>query len=124
MLKPVAIFALAAFGLCACSAEGDLAGDLEVGGTEPAYWTVAINHQEAKAVISVLGDPSIDGALPVKSSGEGGAILLTSKTDQGDFVMSFTHKECFDGLADTARPWTVTAPWKGEILKGCALPKG
>lgn len=123
MLKPAAIFALVALGLCACSAEGDLAGNLEVGGTEPAYWTVQINHAEGKAVISILGEPSLEGALPVKSAGESGAVLLTSKTPEGDFVMSLTHKECFDGLAESARPWVATAMWKGEILKGCAVPK-
>lgn len=123
MLKPAALFVLAALGLSACSAEGDLAGNLEVGGTDPAYWTAQINHDEGKVVISILGEPSFDGALPVKSSGEGGAILLTSKTDQGDFVMKMTHKDCFDGLAETARPWTVTVTWKGEILNGCAVPK-
>ena len=123
MLKPAAIFALAAFSLCACSAEGDLAGNLDVGGTDPAYWTVTVNHQEAKTVISILGEASLEGAVPVKSNGEGGAILLTSKTAQGDFVMSLTHKECFDGLSETARPWSVTVAWKGEILNGCAVPK-
>ncbi len=123
MLKPVAIFAVAVFALCACSAEGDLAGNLEVGGMDPAYWTVQVDHETGKAVISVLGEPSIEGALPVKSAGEGGAVLLTSKTDQGDFVMSLTHKECFDGLAEAARPWAVSAMWKGEVLNGCAVPK-
>lgn len=124
MLKPVAILAFAALGLCACSAEGDLVGNLDVGGMEPAYWTVQVDHATGKAIISVLGEPSVEGALPVKSAGEGGAVLLTSKTDQGDFVMSLTHKECFDGLAEAARPWAVSATWKGEILTGCAVPKG
>lgn len=123
MLKPIAISILAALGLCACSAEGDLAGNLEVGGMDPAYWTVQVDQETGKAVISILGEPSIEGALPVKSPGEDGAVLLTSKTDQGDFVMSLTHKECFDGLAEAARPWAVTATWKGEVLNGCAVPK-
>lgn len=123
MFKPVAMIALAALGLSACSAEGDLNGDLEVGGTDPAYWTVEINHEQGKSLISILGEPSFEGALPVKSSGEGGAVILTSKTDQGDFAMSMTHKECFDGLAEAARPWAVTVTWKGEILNGCAIPK-
>jgi uncharacterized membrane protein len=123
MLKTAFILALGAFGLCACSAEGDLGGDLEIGGTEPAYWTVEIDHAQAKTVISILGEPSLEGGLPVKSRGEGDGVLMTSKTDQGDFVMTFTHKECFDGLAETARPWAVTATWKGETLSGCAVPK-
>lgn len=124
MFKPAPVLALAAFGLCACSAEGDLAGNLEVGGMDPAYWTVQVNREESKAVISILGEPSFEGALPVKSNGEGGAILLTSKTEQGEFVMSLTHKECFDGLAESARPWAVSVKWKGEMLNGCAVPKG
>lgn len=124
MFKPVAILALAALGLSGCSAEGDLAGNVEVGGTDPAYWTAQINREEGKVVISILGEPSFEGALPVKSSGAGGAVLLTSKTGQGDFVMNLTHKECFDGLAESARPWAVTVTWKGEILNGCAMPKG
>jgi len=123
MFKPAVILALAALGLCACSAEGDLDGNLDIGGTDPAYWTVQIDHQQGKAIISILGEASLTGALPVKSKGEGGSVLLTSKTDQGDFVMSITHKECFDGLAESARPWTVTATWKGEVLNGCAIPK-
>ena len=123
MLKPVAIIALVALSVCACSAEGDLNGNLDVGGTDPAYWTVQVNHAEGKAVISILGEPSLEGALPVKSAGEGGAVLLTSRTAQGDFVMSLTHKECFDGLAEAARPWAVSATWKGETLKGCAVPR-
>lgn len=124
MIKPVAMLALAVLGLSACSAEGDLAGNLDVGGTDPAYWTVEINREQGKSLISILGEPSFEGALPVKSSGEGGAVVLTSKTDQGDFAMSMTHKDCFDGLAEAARPWTVTVKWKGETLNGCAIPKG
>lgn len=123
MIKPVALVALAVLGLSACSAEGDLDGNLDVGGMDPASWTVEVNHQQGKSLISILGEPSFEGALPVKSKGEGGAIVLTSKTDQGDFAMTMTHKDCFDGLAEAARPWTVTVAWKGEILNGCATPK-
>jgi uncharacterized membrane protein len=122
MLKPVSVLALSVLALAACSAEGDLAGDLEIGGTEPAYWTVQVQQEAGKSAISIVGEPSLEGELPVKTPGEGGAFLLTSKTPSGDFVMTFTHKECFDGLADVARPWTVTAEWKGEILSGCARP--
>ena len=122
MLKPASVLALAALALAACSAEGDLAGDLEIGGTEPAYWTVQVQHATGKSTISILGEPSFEGELPVKTKGEGDAILLTSKLPDGDFVMSFTHKECFDGLAEVARPWTVTVTWNGEILNGCARP--
>lgn len=123
MLKPPASLALAAASLCACSGTSDLDGNLEIGGTDPAYWTVQVDHAQGKSLIAILGEPNFEGALPVKSSGEGGATLLTSKTDQGDFVMAMTQKECFDGLAEAPRPWTVTVKWKGEILNGCAMPK-
>lgn len=122
MLKTLSILAIAAMSLAACSAEGELDGDLEIGGTDPAPWTVEVHRAENKATISIVGEASFEGALPVKSKGEKDALLLTSKTPQGDFVMTFTHKECFDGLAENARPWTVTAIWKSETLLGCAQP--
>lgn len=122
MLKPVPLLALSLLALAACSNDSDLAGDLEIGGTDPAYWTVQVEHATGKSTISIIGEPSLEGELPVKTAGEGGAVLLTSKTPGGDFVMAFTHKECFDGLADVARPWTVTVRWNGEILNGCARP--
>lgn len=122
MLKPASVLALAALALSACSAEGDLAGDLEIGGTEPAYWTVQVQHATGKSTISILGEPSFEGELPVKTNAQGGGYVLTSKSPNGDFAMNFTQKECFDGLADVARPWTVTVTWNGEILNGCARP--
>lgn len=124
MLKPVSVLALAAIALAACAnPEADLDGDLEVGGTDPAYWAVQVERETGKSIISILGEAQFEGEAPVKSRGEQGAFLLTSKTPQGDFVMTFTQKECFDGLAETARPWTVTASWKGELLNGCAFPR-
>jgi len=124
MFKRVSALALSVLILAACSnADADLDGDLEVGGTEPAYWTVQVDREANKATISILGEASFEGEAPVKSRGEGGAHLLTSKTPEGDFVMSFTQKECFDGLAENARPWSVTVTWKGEILSGCAFPR-
>ena len=124
MLKSVSALAFAVLALAACSnAESDLDGDLEVGGTDPAYWTVQVQRETNKALISMLGETSFEGEAPVKTRGEAGAFLLTSKTPQGDFPMTFTQKECFDGLAETPRPWTVTVTWKGEILNGCAYPR-
>lgn len=123
MLKPVSVLVFAALAVAACSnATADLDGDLEIGGTDPAYWTVQVERETGKSLISILGTASIEGDAPVRSQGEAGAFLLTSKTPQGDFVMTLTQKECFDGLAETARPWSVTATWKGEILNGCATP--
>ena len=124
MLKPVSTLVLAAIALAACSSpDADLDGDLEVGGTDPAYWTVQVDRDAGKSTISILGEAQFEGDAPVKARGEEGVFLLTSKTPQGDFVMTFTQKECFDGLAETARPWTVTASWKGELLNGCAFPR-
>lgn len=124
MLKLIPALAIAVTALAACSnADADLDGDLDVGGTEPAYWTVQVERETGKSRISILGEASFEGEAPVRSPGEDGAILLTSKTPQGDFVMTFTQKECFDGLAEPARPWTVTAVWKGEVLNGCAMPR-
>lgn len=122
MFKPFAVAAILVLGLAACSSpEAELDGNIDVGGTEPAYWTVKVQRDTGKAVISVLGEPDFEGSLPVKSSGAEGAVVLTSTTPKGDFVMNFTHKECFDGLAESARPWTVTVNWNGETLNGCAF---
>ena len=121
MLKPVAVLAFSAIALAACSnAAADLDGNLEIGGTDPAYWTVQVDRETGKSLISILGAASLAGEAPVRSQGDAGVFVLTSKTPQGDFVMNVTQKECFDGLAETARPWSVTAMWKGEILNGCA----
>lgn len=123
MLKSVSVLVFAVAALAACSnAAADLDGDLEIGGTDPAYWTVQVERDAGKSMISILGEPSLEGEAPVRSQGDAGAFLLTSKTPQGDFVMTFTQKECFDGLAENARPWSVIATWKGEILNGCATP--
>lgn len=124
MLKPVAVLASSAIALAACSnAAADLDGNLEIGGTDPAYWTVQVDREAGKSLISILGAASLEGEAPVRSQGDTGVFVLTSKTPQGDFVMSVTQKECFDGLAETARPWSVTATWKGESLNGCATPR-
>jgi len=124
MPKFVFTAALAAMVLAACSnAAADLDGDLEIAGTDPAYWTVEVERETGKSLIAIIGEANLEGEAPVRSQGEAGAFLLTSKTPQGDFVMTLTQKECFDGLAETARAWTVTASWKGEILNGCATPR-
>lgn len=124
MFKPASALAFAALALAACSnPETDLDGNLEIGGAEPVYWTVQVERETGKSIISIIGDPQFEGEAPVRARGEDGAYLLTSKTPKGDFVMNFTQKECFDGLADTPRPWTVNVTWNGEILSGCAFPR-
>ena len=122
MLKSIIAVAAAAFTLTACSSpEAELDGDIDVGGMDPANWTVEVRRATGKSVISILGEPSFEGSLPVKSDGADGAVLMTSTTPKGDFVMNFTRAECFDGLSETARPWTVTVNWNGETLNGCAF---
>ena len=125
MLKAMSLIAVAAVGLAACSGpESQLDGDLNIGGTEPAFWGVEVRRAEGKSKISIVGEPAFEGQLPVKTRGAEGSFMMTSATSQGDFAMMFTPKECFDGLAESARPWTVSVEWKGEILQGCAEPIG
>jgi len=120
MLKPLSLIALAALGLAGCTAaDTELDGDLEGGAADP-YWTFEVVRAENRTTISIVGEPAVQGELPVKTKGEADEVILTSMTPQGDFVMHFTHKECYDGLAETPRPWTVTVDWKGETLQGCA----
>lgn len=120
MLKPLSLIALAALGLAACSpADLELDGDLEGGAADP-YWTFEVVREENRTTISIVGEPAVQGGVPVKTKGEKDEIILTSTTPQGDFVMRLTHKECYDGLAETPRPWTVAVDWKGEALQGCA----
>ncbi len=120
MFKPLALVAFAAIGLAACSpVDAELDGDLEAGHADP-YWTVEVVRGENKTLISIVGEPALEGAAPLKTKGENGEVILTSATPEGDFAMKLTHTECFDGLAETARPWTVTVDWKGETLQGCA----
>jgi len=120
MLKSLSLIAFAALGLAACTAaEAELDGDLEGGAADP-YWTFEVVRDENRTTISIVGDPAVQGALPVKTRGEKDEIILTSATPEGDFAMRLTHKECYDGLAETPRPWTVSVDWKGETLQGCA----
>jgi uncharacterized membrane protein len=122
MLKSIAFAAVASFALVGCSSpDTELNGDIDVGGMDPANWTVEVRKATGKSIISILGEPSFEGGLPVKSNGANGAILMTSTTPKGEFVMNFTRAECFDGLAEEARPWTVTVNWNGETLNGCAF---
>ncbi|HOY78938.1 MAG TPA: hypothetical protein PLN33_14075 [Hyphomonadaceae bacterium] len=122
MLKPI-LASIALVGLLAACSPGDaeLDGDMEVNGMEPAFWGVKVVRAENKATINVLGERDIVGEAPVKSTGEK-ATILTSKTPEGDFVMTLTRADCKDGLGDREYHWSVSASWKGETLKGCAAP--
>ena len=109
--------------LAACSpADAELDGDLEVNGMDPAFWGVKITRAAKTTSIAVLGERDIAGELPVKSKGAENAVLLTSKTPEGDFVMTLRQEDCKDGLGEREYHWSATASWKGETLKGCASP--
>lgn len=122
MLKPI-LASIALVGLLAACSPGDaeLDGDLEINGMEPAFWGVKVVRAENKTTIAVLGERDIAGELPVKSKGDK-ATILTSKTPDGDFVMTLTQGACKDGLGEREYHWSVSAAWKGETLKGCAAP--
>lgn len=108
--------------LAACSpSDAELDGDLEVNGMEPAFWGVKVVRAENKTTIAVLGERDIVGELPVKTKADK-ATVLTSKTPEGDFVMTVTQGDCQDGLGEREYHWSVSAAWKGETLQGCAAP--
>ena len=109
--------------LAACTpADAELDGDLEVNGMDPAFWGVKVARAQNSTTIAVLGERDIAGELPVKSKGPGNAVLMTSRTPEGDFVMTLHQEACKDGLGERAYNWSVTVDWKGEMLTGCAAP--
>jgi uncharacterized membrane protein len=123
MLKPACAAAVLAALLAACTpADAELDGDLEINGMEPAFWGVKVTRAQNKTTIAVLGSRDIAGEPPVKSKGEKDTTVLTSKTPEGDFVMTLRQGECEDGLGQREYHWSVVATWKGETLKGCAAP--
>lgn len=123
MLKLACAAAAFAALLAACTpADAELDGDLEINGMEPAFWGVKVARAQNKTAIAVLGAKDIAGELPVKSKGEKDVTVLTSKTPEGDFVMTLSQGKCEDGLGEREYHWSVLATWKGETLKGCAAP--
>jgi len=121
MLKFACGIAALALVLSACTpADAELDGDLEINGMEPAFWGVKVSRADKTAAIAVAGERDIAGELPVKTRGEKDATILTSKTPDGDFVMTLRNEPCEDGLGEREYHWSVSAAWKGEILKGCA----
>ena len=108
MLKTI-FASIALVGLLAACSPGDaeLDGDLEVNGMEPAFWGVKVIHAENKTTIAVLGERDITGELPVKSKADK-ATVLTSKTPEGDFVMTLTQGDCQDGLGEREYHWSVS----------------
>ncbi len=123
MLKLVCASVVFAMSLAACSpADAELDGDIEANGMEPAFWGVKVSRVAKTTSIAVLGERDIVGEPPVKSKGEKDATILTSKTPDGDFVMTLRQEKCEDGLGEREYHWSVVADWKGEKLSGWAAP--
>ncbi len=122
MLKSI-LASIALVGMLAACSPGDaeLDGDLEINGMEPAFWGVKVVRAENKITLAVLGERDVVGELPVKSKAEK-ATILTSKTPNGDLVMTLTQADCEDGLGEREYHWSVVASWNGEKLVGCAAP--
>ncbi len=109
--------------LSACGAnDAELDGDLEVNGMDPVFWGVQVKRADNMTTITVTGSRDVTGELPVKSKGEKDAVLLTTKTPEGDFVMTVLRGDCKDGLGEREYHWSVSADWQGETLKGCIAP--
>jgi uncharacterized membrane protein len=83
---------------------------------------VKVDHAAKTTTIAVTGSRDLKGELPVKSSGEKGVTVLTSKTPDGDFVIAIHQDACKDGLGEREYHWSATVNWQGETLKGCAAP--
>ena len=123
MLKSVCATVVLAMSLAACSPpDAELDGDIEINGMEPAFWGVKVARAAKTTSIAVLGERDIVGEPPVKTKGDKDATILTSKTSEGDFVMTLRQEKCEDGLGEREYHWSVVADWKGEKLSGCAAP--
>jgi uncharacterized membrane protein len=108
--------------LASCGPAPPLSSDLTLNGSDP-FWAVAIPKGGETIKVSLIGDPDLDASYPVESKGEGGVIILTSQSPQGDIVMTLTPGKCSDGLSDREWPWTAEVLYKGRMLKGCGGPK-
>jgi uncharacterized membrane protein len=108
--------------LAGCGPAPPLSSDLTLAGSEP-FWAVAIPKGGEAIKVSLIGDPDMDAGYPVESKGEGGEIILTSRSPQGDIVMTLTPGKCRDGLSEREYPWDASVLYKGRTLKGCGGPK-
>lgn len=123
MLKFACGFAALALTLAACGpSTSELDGNLEINGMDPAYWGVKVDRAAKTTTIGIIGARDLKGDLPVRSSGEKGAVILTSKTPDGDLVVTLQPEACKDGLGEREYHWSAVASWQGETLKGCAAP--
>lgn len=123
MLKPCFGFAALALLLSGCGpSTSELDGNLEVNGMDPVFWGAKVDRSAKTTTIAVIGARDLKGELPTKSSGEKGAVILTSKTPEGDFVITLHAEDCKDGLGEREYHWSALVSWQGETLKGCAAP--
>lgn len=113
---------LMAVSLAACSGGSPLASDFNLVGTEP-FWAVQIGAENKTATFSRPGEPDLGIGFPVESKGEGGAIVLTSTSPEGDIVMTLTKKDCQDGMSDRKYPFEASVVYKGRTLTGCGASK-
>lgn len=123
MLKLTGAAVASALLLAACGpSASELDGNLEVNGMDPVFWGVKVDRAAKTTTVAVVGSRDLQGELPVRSEGEKGAAILTTKTPEGDFVMTLQPEACKDGLGEREYHWSATANWQGETLKGCAAP--
>jgi uncharacterized membrane protein len=108
--------------LAGCGNPPPLSSDLTLVGMEP-FWAIEIPKGAEKITVSRIGDPDTDAGYPVETKGEGGAIILTSASPQGDIVMTLHSKKCKDGMSEREYPWEAQVLYKGQTLNGCAGPK-
>jgi len=114
--------AAAAICFSACSGGGSpLDNDLTLLGTEP-FWAMQISKEAKTATFSRPSSSDMNAGYPVQTKGEGGAIVLTSQSPEGDIVMTLSKKKCLDGMSDREYPWEATVLFNGQTLKGCAGP--
>jgi len=109
----------AAISLASCSPGSPLESDLNLLGTEP-FWAVQISKEEQTTTISRPGEPDTSVGYPVESKGEGGAVVLTAQSPEGDIVMTLNKRDCSDGMSDRTYPWEAEVVIEGVTLRGCA----
>lgn len=109
--------------LTACGPVGsELDGNLEINGMDPVFWGAKVDRKAGTTTITVTGARDLTGGLPSRSPGDKGAVILTTKTPDGDFAVTLRAEPCKDGLSEGEYSWSAAVKWQGETLKGCARP--